>query len=350
MVRGVVRAAAYLPRFTEGGLRVGGFDEDGVTYAAAALELASRMGLWDQREPSIQSFGLDPPLENAALAAILGAPVRGVPEDPDASFGRAVERARQESGPAWIVAVSVRSPRGGPRPPGEGGIAILIDEAPGAVDLHLPSDLSRATGPEVFAPLLALGQLKGGLGTTSGDWGIAPSASSGLPPGGEREVGAPTGSVSQGAFVPGPRYEESRPSRWGLIADSCSACGHRTFPSRGRCRHCGATSGLRPERLPLRGATVLAVTWIGQGGQPTEFDPQVERTGPYGVVLAEVAPGVRVTLPLAVSEPRDVKVGTRVDTVLRRLYSIEGSWRYGRKAVASAPGTTVGGGAAPPPR
>jgi hydroxymethylglutaryl-CoA synthase len=165
-----------------------------------------------------------------------------------------------------------------------------------------------------------------------GDWNEDPaqgrSLTSDVP-----ASGPPEYSVSQGAFVPAPRYEESRPSRWGFVAERCPSCSHRTFPARGRCRGCGEASGLRQEPLPLHGATVVASTWIGPGGQPTEFDGQVEATGPYGVVLAEIAPDVRVTLQVADARPADVRVGAKVDTVLRRLYPIEGAWRYGRKAV-----------------
>ena len=81
---------------------------------------------------------------------------------------------------------------------------------------------------------------------------------------------------------------------------------------------------------------MLAVTWIGQGGQPTEFDGQVEMSGPYGVVLAEVAPDVRVTLTVTEAGPEEVRIGSKVDTGLRRLYPIEGAWRYGRKALPAA--------------
>jgi uncharacterized OB-fold protein len=78
---------------------------------------------------------------------------------------------------------------------------------------------------------------------------------------------------------------------------------------------------------------VVAATVIGKGGQPTEFDPQVEALGGYGVVLAEFEPGVRLTLQVTDASPADVRIGDRVGTRLRRLYPMEGEWRYGRKAV-----------------
>ncbi len=87
---------------------------------------------------------------------------------------------------------------------------------------------------------------------------------------------------------------------------------------------------------------MVAATWIAPGGQPTEFDAQVEGSGPYGVVLAEIAPDARVTLMVADAGRDEIAVGCRVDTVLRRLYPIEGAWRYGRKAV---PATAAGASA-----
>lgn len=78
---------------------------------------------------------------------------------------------------------------------------------------------------------------------------------------------------------------------------------------------------------------MVASTTVGPGGQPTEFDDQVARSGPYGVVLVELAPGARVTLQVTDARPGELGVGARVGTSLRRLYPMEGEWRYGRKAV-----------------
>jgi uncharacterized OB-fold protein len=75
---------------------------------------------------------------------------------------------------------------------------------------------------------------------------------------------------------------------------------------------------------------------IGPGGQPTEFDPQVAEWGSYEVLLVELAPGARATVQLTDAEPGSVRIGDRVDTRLRRVYPIEGEWRYARKAVPRA--------------
>ncbi|MGI0131805.1 MAG: Zn-ribbon domain-containing OB-fold protein [Thermoplasmata archaeon] len=138
--------------------------------------------------------------------------------------------------------------------------------------------------------------------------------------------------VSEGAYVPYATYRENLPSRWRFAALHCGACQKITFPVRPNCRYCGASEGRTIEELPRDGALVEAVTTVRPGAQPTEFDDQVAAVGAYDVVLARVAPGVRVTLQVAGMPPGSVRVGDLVDTRLRRLYPMEGEWRYGRKA------------------
>jgi uncharacterized OB-fold protein len=140
-------------------------------------------------------------------------------------------------------------------------------------------------------------------------------------------------AVSEGAYVPRPRYLENLPSRWRLLAERCGSCGRLTFPARGRCRECDRSDGLVAEPLPRTG-TVLAATVVAPGAHPTEFDPLVGASGAYGVVLAEMAPGVRVTLQVTDHGPEPLSPGSRITTELRRLYPMEGEWRYGQKALA----------------
>ncbi|MDG6964652.1 MAG: hypothetical protein JRM83_06645, partial [Nitrososphaerota archaeon] len=45
--------------------------------------------------------------------------------------------------------------------------------------------------------------------------------------------------------------------------------------------------------------------------------------------LVELAPGLRATLMVTDSPPGTVRVGDRIGTVLRRLYPMDGQWRYG---------------------
>ena len=159
-------------------------------------------------------------------------------------------------------------------------------------------------------------------------------ASSALGPPPPRVPESVRAAVSEGAYVPRPRYVENLPSRWRLLAERCGACGALSFPIRGRCRSCGKSDRLSTEPLPSTG-TVLAATVVAPGAHPTEFDPLVAVGGAYGVVLAEMAPGVRVTLQVTDHGPEPLAPGSRITTQLRRLYPMEGEWRYGRKALAA---------------
>lgn len=308
--------------------------------AATVLERGARSERWDGRSVPISIVASGEIAEPGDLGSILGSPVSAhVQAVGGASLADLLRRATEGTAPEWVVVVgSAADPheRAAVGPPGDGAAAFLFDDRPEAVPLALPpagEELPGSGGS--LARAFALARARREPRMWVGDWDADPAAGPrwSHPPGGS---GSPSFTVSQGAFVPTPRYEESRPSRWRFLADRCGSCGQRTFPARGRCRACGRSDALRSEPLPLNGARVVAATWIGKGAQPTEFDQQVETSGPYGVVLAEVAPDVRVTLTVTDALPQEVRVGSTVDTALRRLYPIEGLWRYGRKAVPAA--------------
>ncbi len=333
MSRGIVRAAAYLPVRSDGRRRTIGPDEDDFTLLATALErAASRTGAVEP--PALLTLvGTPVRPEPTALAALLGGPVTVDPASrPGEGLAAALERAASGDGVRWVVAVARDRPGAPSPPPGEGAVAFRVEDGPSRAGFSLPTSAPDRAGPLAWA--FSLGRASPLPPGWVGDWAEDPTAGLAATDAGRREEAAPP-NVSQGAYVPPPRYEEGWSSRWAFVADRCGACDARTFPRRGRCRACGRSDGLRAEPLPLDGAEVLAVTWIGAGGQPTEFDSQVEAHGTYGVVLAQVAPGIRATLAVADGGANDVRIGGRVDTRLRRLYPIDGAWRYGRKAVPS---------------
>jgi uncharacterized OB-fold protein len=137
---------------------------------------------------------------------------------------------------------------------------------------------------------------------------------------------------SEGAYVPRPRYLENLPSRWRLEADWCPGCQSLTFPIRGACARCGDSEHLERRPLSHHGWTVEAATTVRPGAQPTEFDLQVAAAGAYGVVIARAPEGPRGTFQVA-GPAASVPLGTSIRLVIRRLYPMEGEWRYGRKAV-----------------
>jgi uncharacterized OB-fold protein len=136
---------------------------------------------------------------------------------------------------------------------------------------------------------------------------------------------------AEGAYVPRPRYLENLPSRWGLVGEGCGACGALTFPIRGACRACGRSGSLTYVPLARRGWKVEAVTTVRPGAQPTEFDEFSAAAGAYDVVIARAPEGPRGTFQVA-GPPSEIRIGDEIVLPLRRLYPMEGEWRYGRKA------------------
>jgi len=343
-VRGLVRAAVYLPPGTADGHRVAGSDEDGLTLGATAVERA-RESLGETNDPiSLELLGDYPTADEWAVPRLLGAPATIVRtpatgRDLVAALGRAEAGAR---GTAVVLAVELPERSGVTSRPssatGAGAVAFWFEEGRGQA--LPPTVASLVPEPSAIGTAFAVYRRAAASGPAAwaGEWSaVGPS---GRPVDLHRIaplVGLSTAAVSEGAYVPRPRYLESLPSRWQFVAERCGQCGGLTLPARGACRHCGRSDDLRSVALPRDGLEVVATTVIGPGGQPTEFDPQVGALGPYQVVLAELAPGVRVTLQVTDAEPGAVRIGDRVDTRLRRLYPMEGAWRYGRKAVPRPP-------------
>ena len=341
MARGWVRAAVYLPGYQVDGVRRSGPDEDAFTMGAAALE---RLGVGRTSAAAgpvrLIAWGeaVEVPTEN--WQGVLGVPVEriDVPHDRATTWGDLLAAAGRPpasgSSPltGTVVVGAVAPERGaGSSAPEEGGYALLVDELsshPGNV-LHLPA----ADAPAVAWPFGSthdVGNLPAGVAVE------APSELRALPKGSATPGPGSVTRVSEGAYLPPSTYREGWPSRWRFEGERCGGCSTTTFPSRGRCRGCGASDGLLPAPLPRDRLRVEAITWIGPGGQPTEFDDLVAITGVYGVALVELAQGIRATVALTDAAPGSVRIGDRLDTRLRRLYALDGSWRYGRKGIPTA--------------
>jgi uncharacterized OB-fold protein len=327
MPRGILRAAAYLPAFTDGRARLRGPDEDAFTLAATAVE---RLG-WvppDGSSVHIVPVGDARAVPSELWSGLLGRPVDPLgasPGDP-LEWRAAVEAAIARSGP--VVIVGAQAPSGGASAPspGDGAYALLVDDIPGSSP---PIGIAEGTTDPRGWP--ALRAARGAANLLLGDWSVNPSTGRSTKVHGQ--TGGTTAHLSEGAYLPPASYREGIASRWRFEADRCGRCERMTFPQRGRCRHCGSSDRLTVVSLPKDGVRAVAVTWIGPGGQPTEFDDQVAATGAYGVALVELTDGIRATVALTDAEVGTVKVGTVLSTRLRRLYEMDGSWRYGRKAV-----------------
>ncbi len=341
MPRGVVRASSYLPAYTDGSRRVRGSDEDSFTFVAAAIERLFSGGPVPAGPVAIRRLGAATDLDPDLISGILGTTVRPT-EPPRAApllLGQALDLATSSgSTPELVVGAVLDAAEPGPTarpapPPGEGAYALLVDTLSGPDPGLVPSGFGPAPGEELSA-LMGVAARSGAAPTPTwrGDWGADPRG--GIPrPSFPAPAAALPVRVSEGAYLPPASYREGIASRWRFEAERCASCGTTTFPIRGRCRGCGRTDGLVVTPLPREGLRVVAVTWIGAGGQPTEFDDQVAATGPYGVALLELAPGVRATASLTDVAAPPVGIGALVRTQLRRLYALDGAWRYGRKAI-----------------
>lgn len=326
----LVRVGVYVPVWERGGHRVPGPDEDAFTLAATAVERAIGDG-GDPRGPIwVDLVGDAGGIDLAALSAFVGPDAEIHPSSgADADLVSVVRSAAASPADGLVVAADLGRAAvdagavawlfaaGAPTVPYAGG----ADSAPGA------------RGPVALARSWAARAAPAELRRWVGDVASIASEARPLPTEVAPTAAPPSRAVSEGALVPRPQYLEAVPGHWRFRAERCSHCGRIGFPARGRCRECGRDDGLAEVGLPLDGGTVVATTWIGKGGQPTEFDPQVEATGSFGVALVDLAPGARATLQITDAAPGELRIGSRVGTRLRRSYSLEGEWRYARKAV-----------------
>ncbi len=342
-MRHLLEASAALSPGTADGLRVPGADEDVLVALSAALD-----GLTEGPRPAPGGLDLElvAPLPESldwALGTLVASDLSLIRGDQNGA-ALAASLAAAEKGEAGDCLVLAATGYGdpsadgaSPSPPGAGAVAFHFREGEGPSLSELlgslrdePSALRAAFDLSHRAPD-ALRR------AWVGEWDADPAT--GLPIDLAREAPlrdrAPAGK-SEGAYISRPRYRETAGLHWRFTAEECPRCAFVTFPARGACRSCGNLEGLRRVDLPRKGLSVVATTIIGPGGQPTEFDPQVEALGPYEVVLAELAPGIRVTLMVADAAPGAVRIGDRVDSRLRRIYAMDGEWRYGRKAVPTA--------------
>jgi len=318
-------------------------DEDEFTLAVAALER-----LENRSEPTLHGVGRFPEVFRWGLPSALGRPVTFCEHPPGRAGWKAAlaEIAEATSGLSILFGVDgpgdLLDPQG--RGSGYGAAAFAVEsrealESLGPLLDSLPDDATSIEGAGAIVD--ALRRTRGDQARLDlGGWDPPPASPGTADPERNRELELlARRSVSEGAYVPGARYREGAASRWRLAADRCSRCSTVTFPVRGWCRGCGATDRLTRFELPRSGGRVEAVTTIGKGGQPTEFDPLVEFGGAYDVVLVELAPGLRATLMMTDTPTGVVRVGDRVGTTLRRIYPMDGEWRYGLKAVLpSSPG------------
>ena len=287
-----------------------GPDEDAFTAVATALERSFPRGSRDRPVGELRVAGPVPGAADWGLRAL----VDGIDGPPKIARFSSVREALSDPAEldsrADVLVVAFGSASDHARP-----VALAVRGG--------PAGSRTIAASEIEAEFSANGVISGSLEID--------------PRHGERRAEPRLDVVSEGAYIPRPRYVESVPSRWRFWAEVCPTCAVTTFPMRAVCRGCGRSAGLTTVALPLEGGEIVAITEIGKGGQPTEFDGVVEAMGSYRVALIELVPGVRATLMISDDPEGILRIGSRVRTVLRRLYPMEGEWRYGRKAVPPDP-------------
>lgn len=134
-----------------------------------------------------------------------------------------------------------------------------------------------------------------------------------------------------GSYVSLPIFAASLRERYRLEEPRCLSCGTINAPARMVCLECGSGE-FQWEQLSGRGR-IFTYTVIARGGAPSEFDEQQTMTGVILVAVVQLEEGPKVVAQLTDSEPGQVKVGSPVRAVFRRLYDQEGIVRYGYKFV-----------------
>ena len=134
------------------------------------------------------------------------------------------------------------------------------------------------------------------------------------------------------AHVSVPMYWRTIPQRYNMIGQKCKNCGKVSFPPKGVCKHCNASSEFEQVRLSGKGK-VHTFALIGAGGAPPEFAEQERAGGTYPVAIVELEEGPKVIGQMAEVTPKEVTIDMPVTTELRKVYSEEGVIRYGFKFV-----------------
>ncbi len=367
MSRSIVAGSRVEPSGELGGVPVPGPDEDAFTLSVAAIDrLPWPVAGFPVRQ--VQPFGPFPPALAGDLGEALGRPgidVRPARPLPELGAGliSLLDDPTEEGGVALVLPTSV--PQGAPVPPriseaialgfarGPGvrlrGSSLPAGGADGAriddlvQELRGHSSARRAASDPRPAPAGRDVEVDGGMAWSETRTPVGGRFQWESPAAYSQGSSADPWLVSEGAYLPWPTYLAHRSGRWRLAAAECGACGARFFPWRGSCPNCGRSDRLERRELSRSGLEVEATTVVHPGAQPSEFDLQAGSSGSYEVVVARADPHIRVTLQLTGASPGSVRIGDRVDAVLRRLFPLEGAWRYGLKAIPAAPmaGTTA---------
>jgi uncharacterized protein len=127
-----------------------------------------------------------------------------------------------------------------------------------------------------------------------------------------------------------PRFWREQPYRYNLEGTRCGNCERVYYPPRSVCLECRRESIGRRALHRLKGTgTVVVATTVHQAA------PGYEDLVPYALAIVELDEGVRVTTHITDCDPADVRTGTRVQKVFRRIQQDgkAGAIHYGTKFI-----------------
>lgn len=119
--------------------------------------------------------------------------------------------------------------------------------------------------------------------------------------------------------VSGPASSRSGAWKFALTGSRCSACGFVHLPQARVCKDCGAVDAMTAEPLAGRPGTVATYTVDRLAFSPAP--PVVD-------AVVDFDDGGRYTFEVADADPARLAVGTRVQTVFRRLNTADGVHNY----------------------
>jgi hypothetical protein len=112
----------------------------------------------------------------------------------------------------------------------------------------------------------------------------------------------------------GVRFWRETASRYNLAGNRCGVCGTVFFPPRPVCLKCHRESLGKMEDMRLRGTgEVLSFTVVHESRR--NFELQL----PYIMAIIRMDEGPALTAQLVDCSPQDVKMGSRVTAVFRKI-------------------------------
>ncbi len=116
------------------------------------------------------------------------------------------------------------------------------------------------------------------------------------------------------------------PERYRILGVKCDTCKTTYFPKRNVCPNCRRKGKLNEMKFAGKGKVV---SFTEVSAPPEGFEDQV----PYVLAIIELDEGARLTAQIVDARGTDVKIGSKVEKVFRKIQSEdpEGLIHYGFK-------------------